>query len=250
MFVSRRTMLKESLVASATAVSLSRAFARQQAGRSPGSRLRVVVTGGHPGDPECGCAGTIARYSDLGHEVCILYLNRGEGYCGQAPLNTCAATRTAEARKACRILKTRLLFAGQIDGQAIVDNDHCKKFGELLEAQHPDIVFTQWPIDRHSDHRAISALCLDAWLKGGREFALYYYEVAEDTMMFSPVEYVDISGVEERRRAACYAHASQSPEQWYPAQTRITQFRGSQCGYGQAEGFVRHSESRSGLLPG
>ena len=31
--------------------------------------LNVVVTGGHPGDPEYGCGGTIARYTDLGHEV-------------------------------------------------------------------------------------------------------------------------------------------------------------------------------------
>jgi LmbE family N-acetylglucosaminyl deacetylase len=28
-------------------------------------RLKVVVTGGHPGDPEYGCGGTVARYSDL-----------------------------------------------------------------------------------------------------------------------------------------------------------------------------------------
>src|SRR2546426_931133 len=32
-------------------------------------KLRVVVVGGHPDDPESGCGGTIARYSDLGHEV-------------------------------------------------------------------------------------------------------------------------------------------------------------------------------------
>jgi hypothetical protein len=36
------------------------------------------------------------------------------------------------------------------------------------------------------------------------------YEAAEDTMMFSPADYVDISSVESRRRAACYAHASQA----------------------------------------
>jgi N-acetylglucosamine malate deacetylase 1 len=49
---------------------------------SSAQALKIVVTGGHPGDPECGCAGTIARYSDLGHDVVLLYLNRGEGFCG------------------------------------------------------------------------------------------------------------------------------------------------------------------------
>ena len=31
-----------------------------------GRKLKVIVTGGHPGDPEYGCGGTIARYTDLG----------------------------------------------------------------------------------------------------------------------------------------------------------------------------------------
>ncbi|MGA2257914.1 MAG: hypothetical protein ABSG53_24890, partial [Thermoguttaceae bacterium] len=34
-------------------------------------KLKVVVTGGHPGDPEYGCGGTIARYTDLGHEAVL-----------------------------------------------------------------------------------------------------------------------------------------------------------------------------------
>ena len=48
-------------------------------GAPPGPRrpLKVIVTGGHPGDPEYGCGGTVARYTDLGHDVALLYLNRG-----------------------------------------------------------------------------------------------------------------------------------------------------------------------------
>ncbi|HEX6908343.1 MAG TPA: PIG-L family deacetylase, partial [Terriglobales bacterium] len=41
-------------------------------------RLKIVVAGAHPDDPESGCGGTIALYTDLGHEVTILYLTRGE----------------------------------------------------------------------------------------------------------------------------------------------------------------------------
>jgi len=40
--------------------------------------------------------------------------------------------------------------------------------------------------------------------------------------MFSPADYVDISSVESRRRAACYAHASQQPDKWRPKQVEIT----------------------------
>ena len=217
--------------------------------RAASQTLKIVVAGGHPGDPECGCAGTIARYTELGHQVVLLYLNRGEGYCGAATLDRCAAIRTAEAQKACQILKARAAFAGQFDGRAIVDASHYEAFARLLAAEKPDVVFTHWPIDRHRDHRAISILTLDAWWKAGRSFALYYYEVAEDTTMFSPTEYVDISGVEAHRRAACYAHASQQPDKWYPQQIEITKFRGVESGFPQAEAFVRHPESKRALLP-
>lgn len=221
------------------------------AAASSSSPLRVVVTGGHPGDPECGCAGTIARYRDLGHEVTLLYLNRGEGYCGADPLDRCGAIRTAEAEKACRILNARPLFVGQVDGQAIVDESHAAAFTTLLLAERPEVVFTHWPLDRHADHRAISMMTLQAWLKSGNTFSLYYYEVADDTMMFTPAEYVDISSasVETRRRAACYAHASQQPEKWYPKQVEITRARGRASGYTQAEAFVHHRESKRGVLP-
>jgi LmbE family N-acetylglucosaminyl deacetylase len=211
--------------------------------------LKIVVAGGHPGDPECGCAGTIARCSDLGHEVVLLYLNRGEGFCGGASLVRCAAIRTAEAQTACRILKARAAFAGQYDGRAIVDARHYEAFARVLAVENPDVVLTQWPIDRHRDHRAISMLTLDAWLKAGKQFALYYYEVAEDTSMFSPTGYVDISSVESRRRAACYAHDSQQPTRWYPKQVEITRRRGRESGFEQAEAFLRHPESRRVPLP-
>ncbi len=212
-------------------------------------KLKIVVTGGHPGDPECGCAGTIARYTDLGHEVVLLYLNRGEGYCRGADPSQCGTVRTAEAQKACEILKARPVFAGQYDGRAIVDNAHYDEFRRLFDAEHPDIVFAQWPLDQHRDHRALSNLVLDSWLRSGRQSALYFYEVADDTMMFNPAEYVDISQVESRRRAACYAHASQQPDKWYPAQTEITRFRGLQSGHPQAEAFLRHWQSKPALLP-
>ncbi|MEO8373067.1 MAG: PIG-L family deacetylase [Candidatus Solibacter sp.] len=212
-------------------------------------KSKVVVTGGHPGDPECGCGGTIARCTDRGDEVVLLYLNRGEGYCGGAPLDRCGEIRTAEAQKACRLLKARPAFAAQYDGRSVIDDQHYSEFGSLLLAENPDIVFTHWPIDRHRDHRAISMLVLDAWWKAGKTFALYYYEVAEDTTMFIPAEYVDISSVEGRRREACFAHVSQQPDKWYPKQVEITRRHGVESKVREAEGFLRHSESRKAQLP-
>ncbi len=213
---------------------------------APPRKLKVVVTGGHPGDPEYGCGGTAARYADLGHEVVLLYLN--DGVPVGKPSN---GVRIAEARKACEILKARPLFAGQVDGESVVDRAHAESFRNLLDGERPDLVFTHWPIDNHADHRATSMLTYDAWLHSGKRFALYYYEVSngEDTVQFAPTHHVDISATEPRKRRACFAHASQSPERFYDLQAQVTRFRGVERGCPHAEGFIRHVQSPDFALP-
>src|SRR5262249_40258796 len=158
--------------------------------RRPTRKLKVVITGGHPGDPEYGCGGTVARYADLGHKVVVLYLNKGER--PDEPPDRAGAVRGAEAKRAWEILKARPLYPGQIDGKAIVDAAHYTAFRAILEAERPDVLFTHWPIDNHADHRAISMLVYDAWLKMGKRAALYYYEVSngEDTLQFAPTHHV------------------------------------------------------------
>jgi N-acetylglucosamine malate deacetylase 1 len=217
-----------------------------QSGAQP-TKLKVIVTGGHPGDPEYGCGGTIARYSDLGHHVVLLYLNEGNP---EARPGT-KGPRVAEAAKACEILAARPAYAGQVDGQAIVDPTHYEQFRSLLEAEKPNVVFTHWPIDNHADHRAISLLVYDAWLQMRRNFSLFYYEVSngEDTVQFAPTHYIDITNTEARKRAACFAHASQSPEKFYSLQESVTRFRGLERGYKQAEAFIRHVQSPDFDLP-
>ncbi len=217
----------------------------------PARKLHVVVTGGHPGDPEYGCGGTIARYTDLGHDVALLYLNRGEGGIQGKPPAEVGAIRTAEAIQACEILKARPLFAGHTDGHSVVDQQHYAEFHQLIAAQKPDVVFAQWPIDGHADHRAISSLVYEAWLRMKKSFALYYYEVTtgEDTLQFAPTHYVDISAQAARKRTACYAHASQLPDKFFAIQEQVAKFRGVESGHTQAEAFVRHVQSPDFGLP-
>jgi len=219
-------------------------------------KAKVIVAGAHPDDPESGCGGTAALYSDLGCEVVLLYLTRGEAGIPGKSAQEAAAIRTAECQKACAILKARPLFAGQIDGDTEVSKARYAEFRKVLAAERPDIVFTHWPIDTHRDHRAISLLVYDAWLESVRRFELYYFEVeqGEQTQQFHPTHYVDIASSERRKRAACYAHASQKPEtDFYPLHEKMHQFRGLERGCQLAEAFVRHAQSPGGQpvsLPG
>src|SRR3954465_12959115 len=88
--------------------------AAMPAAAAPSTRRKVIVTGGHPGDPEYGCGGTVARLAELGHEVVLLYLN--DGVPAGRPSD---GVRVAEAGKACAILGARPLYAGQTDGDAV-----------------------------------------------------------------------------------------------------------------------------------
>lgn len=202
-------------------------------------KLKIIVTGGHPGDPEYGCGGTIKRFSNLGHDVVLLYLNNG------AWPPTPAETRIAEAKRACEILSARPLYAGQENGHAIVDNAHYEAFAKILSDEKPDLLFTQWPIDNHRDHRAITMLTYDAWHNSKHNFVLYYYEVSdgEDTLQFTPTHYIDITATEPAKRAACYAHASQTPDRYYKLQDDVAVMRGLESGFQRAEAFVLQLES-------
>lgn len=244
--ISRRTF-----IASAALLASGAARAQSAASKPSGRKLKVIVGGGHPGDPEYGCGGTVARYTELGHEVILLYLNRGDsGYLDQ-PVEDTTPIRVAEAEKACNILKARPVFASQRNGKPVVDAAHYDEFQKIFESVKPDVVFTQWPIDGHRDHRAISTLTYDTWLRMGKRCAFYYYEVSsgEDTLMFSPTHYVDITAVEPKKRAACYAHASQTPDRYYALQSQVAKFRGVESGFGQAEAYVRHVQSPYQALP-
>lgn len=228
--------------ASLLGLPLANGFADEGA---PSRKLKVIVVGGHPDDPESGCGGTMALYASHGHEVVALYLTRGEAGIPGKSHDEAANIRTAESQRACQILKARALFAGQIDGATEINAARYKAFREILEAERPNLVFTHWPVDTHPDHRAASLLAYDAWLRSNRKFALYYFEVesGNQTQNFAPSHYVDITLTEGQKRAACMAHVSQNPEEFYAQHDLMNRFRGMESGVKFAEGFIEHVQS-------
>jgi LmbE family N-acetylglucosaminyl deacetylase len=246
--MNRREMLRGSVVAGAMSVN---ALGQNGPGAVAKSKCKIVVTGGHPGDPEYGCGGTIARLTAMGHDVVLLYMNDG------AWQQITAATRMAEAKKACEILKARPIYANQVNGHAVIDNAHYEAFQKIVETENPDAAFTHWMVDNHPDHRGIANLTYEAWKQLKRRFALYYYEVSDgdDTNPFpAPTHYVDITDAAQAKKDACYAHASQSPEYFYPLQDTVAAFRGLQAGTKRAEAYVLQLGSpdifpRIGLAP-
>ncbi|MDH5603880.1 MAG: PIG-L family deacetylase [Cyclobacteriaceae bacterium] len=242
MTISRRKMMTMATVAATGLPLLGTAIQKE-------SKTKVLVAGGHPDDPETGCGGTMSLYRQIGHEVTALYLTGGEAGIPGTSHEDASRIRKKETEKACSILGAKPIFAGQIDGDTKVDVFWYKMILEIVRSQAPDIVFTHWPVDTHRDHRAISLLIYDAWIQMGRSFELFYFEVMSgaQTQHFPATHYVDISAVETIKREACYAHASQNPDEFYPYHEKMSKFRGMESGNVHAEAFVRQVRNKTSL---
>ena len=216
-------------------------------------RLNIVCLGAHPGDPEFGCGGTMAKYSEAGHTVTFLYLTRGEASDPNKTYAQMAALRTKEAETACKIVNATPQFAGQIDGNSILDKEWNDKATQMLAALTPDIVFTQWPVDAHPDHQVTGLLGLTAWVRSGRKFDLYFYEVntGVETMAFTPTDYVDITAEQEKKKLAMFAHQTQDPINTYNNYFKpLEEFRGLEAGVKAAEAFIhfKAGDKRAGII--
>jgi LmbE family N-acetylglucosaminyl deacetylase len=247
MDITRRRMIGSVAAAAALAAPVGALGAD-----APVKRLRIIVAGAHPGDPEAGCGGLIARYTQAGHDVTALYLTRGEAGVAGKSAEQAAAIRSAEAIAACRILGAKAQFVGQIDAATEINAARQAEFTRIIEAASPDVLFTQWPIDTHPDHRVCASLAIGAWISLKRKFPLYYYEVdlGSDTQCCRPAHYVDVSGVEPLKREACMAHRSQNPDGFYNRDhVPMMRFRGMECGRKLAEAFILHDGGPTGRLP-
>lgn len=236
----RRKFIKNT----ATGLSLLSLSSLTRAQSSPKIKKRkIVCVGGHPDDPETGCGGTLAKLAKAGHEVTIIYLTTGEAGIKGSSHSEAAAIRKQEAINACRILNAKPIFAGQIDGDTVVNKDWLKKIQQLITAEKPDVVFTHWPIDYHKDHQATSLLVIQAWMHTEERFLLYFFEVESglQTSVFHPTDYVDISNVQEQKRKAVFCHLSQGPKEIYEngGHQIMEEFRGRQLGVKAAEAFVK-----------
>jgi LmbE family N-acetylglucosaminyl deacetylase len=215
-------------------------------------KKKIVCIGGHPDDPESGCGGTLAKFANAGYSITIIYLTTGEAGIEGKTHDEAAAIRKQEAINACKILNAKPVFAGQIDGDTVTNNEWINKIQRLIANEKPDIVFTHWPIDSHKDHQVASMLTIQTWVRSQQKFLLYFFEVCagNQTMTFHPTDYIDISDTQEQKRKAVYCHTSQDPATIYGCgHAAMEEFRGRELGVKAGEGFVRmNGQGMGGII--
>src|SRR4051812_44448381 len=195
----RRKFLQQSTAAIGM-LSLPALLSAQVANKK--DKKKIVCVGGHPDDPESGCGGTLAKFAAAGHDVTIIYLTTGEAGIEGKTHDEAAVIRKKESINACKILKAKPVFAGQIDGDTIMNNEWVNKMHDLIDSESPDIVFTHWPLDSHKDHQVASLLTVQCWMRTKNKWPLYFFEVCagEQTLSFHPTDYMDISDTQEQKR--------------------------------------------------
>jgi LmbE family N-acetylglucosaminyl deacetylase len=202
-------------------------------------KLRVVVFGAHPDDPESGCGGLIARLTKDGHEVIVAYATcyRGNRKIGKEPE---ARVRRREAAAACQVLGAKTHFFDYAHEKLFADKTTLEAVSAWLKKVRPDIVVTHWPLDTHDNHHVTSSLVWQCYLLD-RRWGLYFFEVMTDqqSLNFRPDLYLDIGGVRAVKLKGLDCHQSQKPDAIWEVHDRMHRRRGREAGIKYAEAYVR-----------
>ncbi|MEK7403775.1 MAG: PIG-L family deacetylase [Acidobacteriota bacterium] len=128
----------------AVAASLFPLGAQEARGRTETQKLRIVVFGGHPDDPETGAGGLIALLARGGHEVIVAY---GTSFRGDRKFFDQPETvvRQREAAAACKILGATPKFFPYAHEKLAADAETQQAVSSWLAEARPDIVVTHWP---------------------------------------------------------------------------------------------------------
>lgn len=206
-------------------------------------KLKVYFAGAHTDDWLL-CAGTLARYAKLGHEVKVISLTPGNSISmadvEHMSVEKLAAARREQAVRGTRMIGASIRFLKEDDLKVRVTPETYQAFNRLLLPENPDVVFTLWPLSYHPDHRAAGNLALNAWLQGGLKFALLYCGNPgggeDEGRYFNPNHYVDVESVKDLKKKTWLANTFDAKS--WPHMDMGWQFRGHQCGCQYAEAFI------------
>jgi hypothetical protein len=104
--ISRRDMLEISGISAVGSLIGVPALSKTSGDKKlTGQKLKIIVAGAHPDDPESGCGGTMALFAAQGHEVVSAYLTRGEAGITGKSNEEAARIRTDESLRdpSCKI---------------------------------------------------------------------------------------------------------------------------------------------------
>ena len=218
--------------------------------------MNVLAVGAHPDDIEFLCAGTLAKYKRLGHEVAMAIATNGEVGSSTLPKAEIAAIRRKEAASSSAVIGAEFHWLGYPDEFLFNNADTRLRFIDLVRQVRPDLILCHDPEnDYHPDHVTSGRLVWDTHVMVTVPNIVTEHppcaKIPEIVYMdtiggvnFIPDRYINIAADMDRKRAMLSCHKSQ--EQWMMDMYKVTtvgmmesfsRMRGFQCGCAFAEGF-------------
>jgi LmbE family N-acetylglucosaminyl deacetylase len=122
----------------------------------------VLGVGAHPDDLEILAAGTLAKYSEAGHEVYMAAATDGSAGHAVIPPDELVEIRKEEMEKSAEVIGAEMYWVGEPDEFLFENKDTRMKFIEMIRWANPQVIITHDPDDYHPDHRATSQLVFGA----------------------------------------------------------------------------------------
>ncbi|MEI7768690.1 MAG: PIG-L deacetylase family protein [Chloroflexales bacterium] len=226
---------------------------------NPKALIRILVIAAHPDDIEFGMGGSVALWTDAGHEVIYALVTDGSAGTNEpgADLAALARTRRDEQIAAAAAVGVRdVRFLGHRDGTLQPTIELRRELTALIRqvrpqrviCQDPTLIFAGSGYINHPDHRAAGEAALYAVFPSAEtrpifpellDEGLEPHKVHELYLTFSPQPdtFFDISSVIDRKIESLLCHRSQvGPEvgemvRGWDAET------GKRDGYAYAESF-------------
>ncbi len=194
--------------------------------------MNIIVFSPHPDDAEVLMGGTIAKYTQKGHDVLIVLVT----------IPNQRDRRREEAKKSATILGARLSVLDLDPYELTFNRKLVQIFDEVIKGFPPDVIYTSWINDSHQDHSNVSKTTIAAARKN--DCSLYMYEQAIPSGLtpyaFRAQAFVDISDTIELKIKSVLAHESQVQnfsEQWIQGITGRAAFMGFRINTRYAEAF-------------
>mgnify|MGYP000691305057 CR=1 FL=1 len=146
------------------------------------NRLRVLIIGAHPDDPEWYAGGVAYKFVQQGHRVRMVSLTNGDaGHISMygPPL---AARRREEAAAAGRSLGVEYVVLDNHDAGLLPTLEVREQVIRIMREFRPDLIMTHRPWDYHADHRYTAQAVVDAIIP-----ASHARRVAPDLPLLQPV---------------------------------------------------------------
>jgi LmbE family N-acetylglucosaminyl deacetylase len=126
------------------------------------TKLRIIVFGAHPDDPEYKTGGTAAKWAKAGHQVKLVSMTNGDIGHWKSAGGPLALRRKAEAAAADKVLGVTSEVLDIHDGELLPTLEYRRMVVRLIREWRADVVISHRPWDYHPDHRYTGVLVQDA----------------------------------------------------------------------------------------